>query len=477
MAKTPRMGGKVRSLRRKEGLTQAQLAAELDISASYLNLIENNRRPLTAPLLIKLARRFSVDLDAFAEEDEARLVAALREILGDGLFEAHEVGLNEVRDVVARSPELARALLTLYQHYDDAKQTARDLLERVNDAGGTPELNERFRSPAEEVSQVLQDAANHFPTLETGAERLWRDGGLDIPNLRHRLATWLEGKLGIEVRSLPFHAGDRRVRRYDPKRRLLELSEVLAPRSVNFQLAHMVGLLSHEEDLNRILEGARLSTPDARSLCRVALANYYAGAVLMPYSDFLQSAKTERYDVELLGARYRTSYEQVCHRLTTLQRPGEQGVPYHLIRVDIAGNISKRFSASGIHFARFSGACPRWNVHAAFLTPGRIRTQVSEMPDGTVYFCFARTLRKGRGGWHAPTAVHAIGLGCDVRYGKELVYSDGIDLDTPTPVPVGVSCRLCERLDCAERAFPAVARPMRIDENVRGLSFYAPVER
>ncbi len=152
-------------------------------------------------------------------------------------------------------------------------------------------------------------------------------------------------------------------------------------------------------------------------------------------------------------------------------------MPFHLIRVDIAGNISKRFSASGIHFARFSGACPRWNVHAAFLTPGRIRTQVSEMPDGTVYFCFARTLRKGRGGWHAPTAVHAIGLGCELRHGKELVYSDGIDLDTPTPVPVGVSCRLCERLDCAERAFPAVARPMRIDEHVRGLSFYAPVER
>jgi predicted transcriptional regulator/DNA-binding XRE family transcriptional regulator len=471
------MGGKVRSLRRKEGLTQAQLAGDLGISTSYLNLIENNRRPLTAPLLIKLARRFSVDLDAFGEEDEARLVAALREILGDNLFAAHDVSLNEVRDVVAQAPEVARAICTLYRHFDTAKRAAQDMLERLYEGGAEAEFNDRFRSPSEEVSAVLQDASNHFAILEAGAERLWRDARLDNAGLRHGLVQWLENDLGIEVRSMPFHAGDRRVRKYDPKRRLLELSEVLAPRSANFQLAHVIGLITQEQVFQTLLDGARLSTDDARSLCRVALANYFAGAVLMPYTEFLASAKSERYDVELLGARFHTSYEQVCHRLTTLHRPGAQGVPFHLIRVDIAGNISKRFSASGIHFARFSGACPRWNVHAAFLTPGRIRTQVSEMPDGTVYFCFARTLRKGRGGWHAPTAVHAIGLGCELRHGRNLVYGDGIDLEDPKPVPVGVSCRICDRMDCAERAFAAVARPMRIDANVRGLSFYAPAER
>jgi predicted transcriptional regulator len=210
--------------------------------------------------------------------------------------------------------------LTLYPHDGQAKQTARDLQERVDDAGGDPELHECFRSPTEEVSQTLQDAQNHFPTLGAGAARLWKDGGLDIPNLRHRLATWLETELGIEVRSVAFHAGDRRVRSYDPERPSLERSEVLAPRSVNFQFAHMIGLLSH--------------------------------------------------------------------------RPAFDGI-----------------------------------------------------------------------------------LGCDLRHGKELVYRDGIDLDTPTPVTVGVSCRLCERLDRAERACPAVDRPMHFDENVRGLSFYAPVEQ
>ena len=470
------MGGKVRSLRRKKSITQAQLARELGISASYLNLIENNRRPLTAPLLIKLARHFSVDLDSFAEEDEARMVASLREILGDNLFAAHDISLNDVRDLVNQSPEIARAVCTLYQHYDTAKQAAGDMLERLNEAGADHELPDRFRSPSEEVSELLQTAINQFPSLEEGAERLWRDARLDTASLRYGLVSWLENRLGIEVRSMAFHAGERQVRRFDPQRRLLELSEVLAPRSVNFQLAHMIGLLTHEADFQQILDGARLSTDDAHALGRVALANYFAGAVLMPYAEFLQSAQSERYDVELLGARFRTSYEQVCHRLTTLQRPGAQGVPFHLIRVDIAGNISKRFSASGIHFAHFSGACPRWNVHAAFLTPGRIRTQVSEMPNGTVYFCFSRTLRKGQGGWHAPTAVHAIGLGCELRHGKGLVYADGIDLDSPKPVPVGVSCRLCERMDCAERAFPALASPMRIDENVRGLSFYAPAD-
>ena len=471
------MGGKVRSLRRKGALTQAQLAAELGISASYLNLIENNRRPLTAPLLIKLARRFSIDLEDFAEEDEARLVRDLREILSDGLFAAHEVGLNEVRALVARSPEIARALTTLYQHFDTAKQTARDLSERLSDVGAAPEVGDRFRSPSEEVSDALQEALNHFPVLEEAAERLWREAHLEGSSLRYGLAQFLSARLGIDVRSMPFHHGDRRVRRFDPERRVLELSEVLAPRSANFQLAHMVALLTLRDPFEELVSRARLDSDDSRSLYRVALANYFAGAVLMPYTEFLTSARSERYDVELLGARFRTSYEQVCHRLTTLQRPGAAGVPFHLIRVDIAGNISKRFSASGIHFARFSGACPRWNVHAAFLTPGRIRTQVSEMPDGPVYFCFSRTLRKGRGGFHTPTAVHAIGLGCEMRHARELVYADGIDLDNPRPIQVGVTCRLCERMDCAERAFPAVARPMRIDENVRGLSFYAPVER
>jgi predicted transcriptional regulator len=251
---------------------------------------------------------------------------------------------------------------------------------------------------------------------------------------------------------------------------------VLRRGSRNFQLAFQVGILSQSDTLNRLSRDAQLTTAESRALCRVALANYFASAVLMPYQPFLRAAREERYDIELLGHRFRTSFEQVCHRLTTLRRPGASGVPFHLVRVDAAGNISKRFSASGIRIARFSGACPRWILHGAFQTPGMFRVQVSRMPDGTTYFCVSRTLGKDGGGYHSMHAVQAIEMGCPVEFARELVYADGVDLDhLSAAVPVGVTCRICERMDCQQRVFPALQTPLQVDENVRGVSFYAPV--
>jgi predicted transcriptional regulator len=193
----------------------------------------------------------------------------------------------------------------------------------------------------------------------------------------------------------------------------------------------------------------------------------------MPYSPFLQAAREERYDLDIMGRRFRVGFEQVCHRVTTLRRPGAEGVPFHMIRIDVAGNISKRFSSSGIHFARFSGACPRWNVFAAFLTPGMIRIQHSRMPDGNAFFCIARTIHKDSGGYHAQQPVMAIGLGCQVQHARELVYSDGVALEPDMATPVGVTCRICERVDCDQRALPSVRHPLRINENVRGVSLYS----
>ncbi len=208
----------------------------------------------------------------------------------------------------------------------------------------------------------------------------------------------------------------------------------------------------------------------------MTLANYFAGAVLMPYAPFLQAVREERYDIDVVGRRFSVGFEQVCHRFTTLSRPGAAGIPFHMIRIDVAGNISKRFSASGIRFARFSGACPRWNVFAAFMTPGMMRIQVSRMPDGVAYFCLARTIQKDAGGYHAQPVVHAIGLGCQVQNARAMVYADGVDLDNlDTATPVGVTCRICERTDCEQRAFPSLRHRLQVDENVRGVSLYAPV--
>ncbi len=471
----PQLGSRIRALRRREGLSQARMAERLGISASYLNLIEHNRRPLSAQVLIRLAQEFQLDLKAFSGGEDERLVADLMEVFGDPIFDRQGLTASDVRDLVGHSPVVGRALLALYHAFQGARSSAEVLTERLTEGQELKGI-EISRLPSEEVADLIQRHMNHFPELEAGAEELWRKARLEGEDLFQALARYLEQAHGVQVRIEKVGAMRGAVRRFHPSRRELLLSEVLRRGSRNFQLAHQVGLLSQSDTLDRLASDPHLMTDAARSLCRVAMANYFAAAVLMPYEPFLKAAKEERYDIELLGHRFRTSFEQVCHRLTALRRPRAEGVPFHLVRVDIAGNISKRFSGSGIRIARFSGACPLWNVHAAFLTPGRIRVQLSQMTDGTTYFDVARTLRKESGGYHSPYAVHAIDIGCPSQHARELVYSDGVDLDNlAAAVPVGVTCRLCDRMDCEQRAFPALQNPLRVDENLRGVSFYAPV--
>ncbi len=469
------LGAKIRGIRRERGLTQAQLAERLGISASYLNLIEHNRRNLSAPLLIRLAEIFALDLRSLSTEGHARSVADLMEVFGDPLFEAHDVTNQEVRDLCAATPTVARALVALYQSYRAAREAADTLAATLSE--GDLEGMDSAHLPTEEVSDLIQRNLNHSPDLEEGAEALWREARLDRDHLDASLVRHL-GELGVQVRIVRNAEMAGAVRRYDPDAKVLYLSEVLRRGSRNFQLAYQIGLLTQQPKLDRFAADRHLTSDSARALARVALANYFAGAVLMPYQPFLKAARAERYDIELLGHRFRTSFEQTCHRLTTLRRPGAEGVPFHFVRVDIAGNISKRFSASGLRFARFSGACPRWNVFEAFTTPGMIRTQLSQMPDGTSYFWMARTVTREYGGWHAPRSMVAIAMGCEASRARELVYADGVDLESPKlAVPVGLTCRLCERMDCEQRAFPPLQHPLRVNANVRGVSFYAPVDR
>lgn len=466
------IGAKIRGLRRRGNLTQVQLAGRLGISPSYLNLIEQNRRPLSAALLLKLADLFQLDLKTFSSDHEARLVSDLLEVFGDSLFEDHDITAQEVRELASVSPAMARGVLTLYRGYRAARESADTIASRLE---GADIASIDARLPTEEVSDLVQGQMNYFPELETGAEKLWRDARLESDALYEGLVRYLEAQHGVQVRIEKAVAMHGAVRRFDATRRTLSLSEVLRRGSRNFQIAYQVGLLSQAGELARLTDDPMLTTDESRALARMALANYFAAAVLMPYRSFLEAAQAERYDLDLLGHRFRANFEQTCHRLTTLRRPGAEGVPFHMVRIDIAGNISKRFSASGLRFARFSGACPRWNVFAAFLTPGMIRTQVSQMPDGATYFWVARTIRKAAGGYHAPRTLFAIGLGCAVGHAGELVYADGIDLgNRAAVVPVGITCRLCERIDCDQRAFPSIHKPLRIDEHVRGLSFYAP---
>ena len=467
-----RLGARVRALRRRHGMNQVELGVKLGISPSYVNLIEHNHRPLTAPLLLRLAQIFPVDLAGFVGEDESRIAADLHEVFGDAIFEEHDLTTADVRDL-ASNPQIARAVLTLYRSYRDSVEARQALASLASDGGDLAGFD-AARLPSEEVSDVIQKHLNYFPQIEEAAETVARDARLNPSDVGPGLARYLEKTLGVGI-AITSGAESRAVRRYDPDRRTLYLSEILPPRTRNFQLAHQIGLFTAGPIFSRIIAAARLTSPGSPALCRIALANYFAGALLMPYAAFYESARSLRYDIELLGHRFRTSFEQVCQRLTTLRRPGARGVPFHFIRVDIAGNISKRFSASGIRFARFSGLCPKWNVHAAFMTPEMIRTQLSQMPDGTTYLCVSRTVRKDYGGHGAAHTLLAISLGCEVGHARELVYADGLDLEHPqAAVPIGITCRLCDRLDCEQRAFPAIQHRLAIDENFRGPSFYTP---
>jgi predicted transcriptional regulator/transcriptional regulator with XRE-family HTH domain len=469
------LGGKVRALRRRAQVTQVQLASELGISPSYLNLIEQNRRPLSAPLLLKLADILHVDLKTFSTDQDTRRIGELLEVFGDPLFDDDEVTTHEVRELAAASPVVTGAIVRLYEAYRSAAQSLDGLAARLPD--GEAASAETLRLPTEEVSDLIQRHMNHFPALEAGAAQVWRDAPLDAGDMAERLTAYLQTRCGVTVRLEKAAGMNRATRRYDPARRELTLSEVLRRGSRNFQLAYQIGLLTQSHALDAIATDSLLTSDESRALCRVALANYFAAAVLMPYDAFLSAAQDVRYDLELLGHRFRVNFEQTCHRLTTLRKPGREGVPFHMVRVDIAGNISKRFSASGLRFARYSGACPRWVVFAAFLTPGEIRTQLSEMPDGTRHFWVARTVRKTRGGYHAPRTEFAIGLGCEVRHAAAMIYSEGVNLQArEAVVPVGITCRACERMDCEQRAFPALQHRLSINEHVRGVSFYVPVD-
>ena len=473
--KSLQIGGRLRRLRQERRLTQAQMAGELQISPSYLNLLESNRRPVTARVLLQLAEKFRLDLGELGSGGDERLTTDLMEALSDSVFEEHDVKASDVRELVATLPNLAKAILALY-HSHQLKGPDRAMGAEGASEGGIEQGLAVL--PSEEVSEFIQQHANHFPDLETEAEKLWQDHRLALHTLQHDLIKLLSQRFAVQVEIVPEARMPGFLRRYSPLTRRLELSEMLAPPSRTFQIAHQIGLLACRQKIEHLSVGGKLTSAAADALARSALANYLAAAIMMPYARFIEAARQTRYDVEILQNRFGVSFEQVCHRLTTLRRPGDEGVPFHLIRVDIAGNISKRFSASGIHMARFGAACPRWNVYDAFATPGMVRVQLSRMPDGQAFFCIARTIDSSRhsavrGGLPQRVGRLAIGLGCAIHNAQEIVYSDGLSLDDPQLVtPIGVSCRTCPRTGCADRASPSLSQQLDIDENSRGQSPY-----
>lgn len=460
------LGHKVRRYRLGQGLSQVEMANEIGISASYLNLIEHNHRPVTVSLLFKLGQVFDIDLKAFAEDEDARLAAELSEVFSDRLFEGQVISQREILDLVGAAPAAAQATASLYQAYRLLWERMQDLTH--TDGGRDLPATDLSASPVDAVRDVFQAQSNHFPELEAAAEALWRYADLHGDSLFQDLAAWLDREHDVTVRVIPVKVMGQSLRRFDLHRRRLLLSEALLPSGRVFQMGVQAAYLGQAALLDKLVDDADLPSEEARALLRQGLAGYFAGALMMPYDAFLAAAQELRHDLELLRRRFTVSFEQVCHRLTSLQRPGARGVTFFFLRIDQAGNVSKRLSGGGFQFARFGGACPRWVVHDAFKTPGSILTQVARMPDESTFFTIARTLDT-IGGWRDRLQPEfAIALGCEIRDAKQLVYADGlVGRRQDTATPVGVSCRVCERLDCSQRAYPPMNHRLTIEEHLK----------
>lgn len=455
------IGPKVRLLRQAKGWKLEPCAARLGVSASYLSQIEANQRPVTARVLIDVMRVFEVDAASLDAADDQRLIADLREATADPIQDGEPPSLSELKSAVANTPNLAKAYLALHHAY-------RRLDERLKTTNEAVSLDERGAAsallPYEEVRDFFHYKNNYIHSLDMASEALAAELGLDdgAPS-----ETMLERRLrdGLGVRVVRSTEPDL-LRRFDPAAGLLTLGAAQTAATRGFQMAYQIVAATLSATVEGELAAAGFRSEGAAKVCRTALLNYAAGALLLPYERFREVARAARHDTEQLAQTFQTSLEQVFHRLSTLQRPGARGVPFYFVRVDQAGNITKRHSATRLQFARFGGTCPLWNVHDAFARPDQWLVQLAEMPDEVRYISIARGLMKPSGDYLRPGRRYALGLGCEVEYADSLVYAQGLDLAGPS-APIGVSCRICERDDCSQRAFPPVDRPFEVLENER----------
>lgn len=436
-------------------MSQAELARVLGISPSYLNQMEHDSRPLTVPVLLRLTEAFGVDPGFFSERDTTRLVADLREALAGEVAEAR-VSPTDLAELASRMPAVAKVLL-------DLSRRGQVLAERI--AGETDNRDGRLpapRSPHEEIREFFYRRQNYLHDTDLAAEELAHSIGIHPGDVVRVLAQRLTEKHGVR----PTTRAAERLHHYDSASRTLHLSSRLRPGQRAFRMATQLALLECGNDIDRLAAEDFPPGSPTYALARIGVANYFAAALILPYGAFHTAAEEVRYDIERLTDRFGLGYETVCHRLSTLQRPKLRGVPFSFVRVDRAGNMSKRQSATGFHFSRAGGTCPLWNVYEAFAAPGRIHVQIAAMPDGQRYLWTARAVTRHRGGWGEPGKTFAIGLGCEIRHASRLVYSDGLDLDNASAAtPIGMGCRICERLDCPQRAVPPLGRPLTIDEN------------
>lgn len=451
------VGPRLRRLRRDLGLKQSDMAEDLGISPSYIALLERNQRPVTADLLLRMARAYKIDIERIARDDGADYAARLQAVFKDPMFADIDLPALDLVDVANNYAGVTEALLRLYTAYKEEQLALADTRAEA------PGEDSADRDPVAESRRFLAARRNCFPELDDIAEAIaGRIGGAA------RLAEHLQTRHNLRVRRLPAEVMSGFLRRMDRHRDAILLSDALDSASQNFQLALQLVYLEMREPIDALLKGGGFVTESGERLTRRALANYAAAAILMPYGAFAKAVEDRRYDVEALARQFKTSFEQTAHRLTTLQKPREERIPFFFIRVDAAGNVSKRLDGAGFPFARHGGGCPLWTLHHAFRTPGELITQWIELPDGERFFSIARTVASGGGAYGAPKVMRAVALGCAAEHASRLVYASSQFAAGPPPAtPIGVTCRLCHRTECPARSAPPIGRTVLPDDFLR----------
>ena len=454
------LGHRLRRLRRDRDLSQTDMAQSLGISPSYLNHLERNQRPVTAGLLLKLAELYDVDVRAFAAGGGAHTGPdALSEIFADRILSDLGVPRYELVEIANNAPSIADAIARLYTAVKEAERHPG--LAENGDARA-------LVTPENWVRDYIQQHRNHYPELEQAAETL--GGALSDPlSMAEPMRRRLKDAWGINASVVPQAELGNVSQLYDPDRRSFLMSAELRSENRTFALAYQLSLVEFAGVIDRMVRDAAPPDEGIRQLLHMSLANYAAGAIMMPYGRFLASAESYRYSIDRLCGEYGANAEQVAHRFTTLSRPGARGVPFFMLRVDPAGNISKRYAGENFPFSRFGGTCPRWNLHAAFQAAGQVVTQIIETPDGQRYFTVARTIERP-----IKTELHsgllAIGLGCDIRHAHRISCADVYDLANAPVTPVGPACTICPRIDCAYRATPPAGRMLAVDRSRKSIS-------
>lgn len=456
------LGPRLRRLRRDRAMSQTDMAVSLGISPSYLNHLERNQRPVTAALLLKLADIYEVDVRSFASGGGARTGPdELAEIFSDALLGDLDVPRYELAELAHNAPSVADAIARLYAALKEAGRNP-----SIASAGDARALV----TPENWVRDYIQQHRNHYPELEQCAETL--GGALSDPlSMSEPMRRRLKEAWGIAARVVPQAELGNISQLYDADRRQFLISSQLRAENRTFALAYQLALVEFAQVLDRMVAEAAPPDEGIAQLLHMSLANYAAGAIMMPYGRFLKACEEMRYSIDRLCGEFGANVEQVAHRFTTLGRPGARGVPFFMLRVDPAGNISKRYAGDQFPFSRFGGTCPRWNLHAAFQAAGQVVTQLIETPDGHRYFTVARTIERPiksdlSGG------LLAIGLGCDIRYAHKLHCAEGYDLANAPVTPVGPACAICPRLDCGYRATAPAGRMLAVDRLKKTISPY-----